>query len=158
MTVQQWLNSDREYRIGVQLYSSLAQCNANLLRLFNRKENPKSKAKLVYELQKNLKKYGDPEPVTIIKKNPVPENNKTSAKKKDSTPEDPNSLTFMDQLPKDLRPVRTEAHITFIKMCELKADLNEVPPANEEEALAIQLKINQCFIILPFTFINNPTT
>ena len=73
MTIQEWLNSDRNYAAGVALYNTHGT-NVNLKRFFTRPETKLTTDKLLYELQQLVQpmvQVPTPKPEDFIKHTPI---------------------------------------------------------------------------------------
>lgn len=139
--LQQWIANGKPYQEGVAIYATTKGFNANLLRLFTKRESLANKAKLQYELSKLYKNTTTPVVVVTATKPEKPTINNTQP----IAPEPTHNKVVMAQLPKPLRPVLEKAHALFIKNCKLKITLNETAPSAEKTAIRIQHQIDRNF-------------
>lgn len=140
-SIKTWLESGCDYNQGVQLYASLPGANANLLRLFKKGYSLANAEKLKYELKKRLASPPAPKGGDEHQGESTYPLKTTLNPKEVPLPEHPRSTPLYHQLPAELRDVLLEAHELFTKNCLLKANLNDLAPEQEDEALAIQKQI-----------------
>nr|WP_297306414.1 hypothetical protein [uncultured Flavobacterium sp.] len=136
--IKQWISNGCDYKAGVEIYKNLKGVNKMLLRQFTLVENPQRKAKLLYELKKQLPVVEEVKPII----QPITEEvtAETSVEK-----ETKRVAPLFHELPNELRPVLLEANNLFKENCLLKVQLNECAVLDEEKALQIIIQIDRNF-------------
>lgn len=141
MTVNEWFNSEQNYKVGVSIYTTLPNAKPNLVRLFLIKESSYNKQKLVYELEKHKSSTAA---VTI--QSDVTSSNEIVHKTHPPINESDSlyRAVRISDFPIELHPVFKQKNLDFYEMCSLKVQLNEIPgeEAFNDEALEIILKID----------------
>lgn len=144
MDIQEWFANKGSYTDGLMLYSTLPNCNSNMLRNLQ-KENSANFLKLKYELKKAsmsglsaiVSKVENiaPEPKKEVKPEPLLEVIiKQSA-----------DVSFQKETmalyPPELHSTYRERISNFYKACELKFQLNAVPARQDDDALKIIIQL-----------------
>lgn len=126
MKVDKWLDDKGDYTVGLQLYKDQKGSNKALWRYFDRGPSKAHETKLRYELSKFRK-------LPVKKNKPAVTFKKPEVKIDDSY--------FLENMPLEVRPLRSRAQIVYIEMRELKLQLNDLAPQMEDAAMAIQMQI-----------------
>lgn len=112
MTVNEWIASGENYKIGLEIYQSLPNHNANFLKVWSRKETPQNLIKLRYELQKQL------QPTLSFSKSEIIEESKPVGLDKYFR------KLRINELPVALHPIYIQQKNDFSIACSLKIQLN----------------------------------
>lgn len=107
MTVNEWIATGCNYKVGLALYAELPNYNKNLLKVWTRKQTTQSEMKLRYELQKHLQPtFKAPTSATI------------------NEPKKQYRKVLINQLPVELHGVYLQQKNDFGLACSLKIQLN----------------------------------
>lgn len=142
MSIEDWFKS-KDYNTGVSIYASLPGCSRSVLVRLKRGNTPKNRATLKYELTKQRKTHIKIDVNPTAKKTPSPRpivNHKED--RIETAVVESNRKITMAMLPyPSLRKRFVEKNNAFYQYCELKYQLNELAPEDEEVALKIILEI-----------------
>ena len=143
MNIEEWFIK-KEYAIGVQLYASLPKSSRHILARLQRSKTPKNVATLKYELNKYRKSVVEITSVPIVKKVVAPAAINLKQQQIQTAVINTNKKVTMSMLPiPSLRKRFVEKNNAFYKYCELKYQLNDLVPEQEEEALELILEIHR---------------
>lgn len=136
MTVKEWLQSDCDYSVGLEIYAKLPTCNRYFLKALQGKNTKQNLVKLKYELKKHLKSK------LVVSSESLKEN----YQKKYKPNEKYYKKVFINQLPVDLHPLYIQQKSDFSLACSLKIQLNNLQVHEREyKALGFILKIDNLF-------------
>jgi hypothetical protein len=143
MNIEEWFIK-KEYAIGVQLYASLPKSSRHILARLQRSKTPKNVATLKYELNKYRKSVVEITSVPILKKVVAPAAINLKQQQIQTAVINTNKKVTMSMLPiPSLRKRFVEKNNAFYQYCELKYQLNELAPEQEDEALELILEIHR---------------
>ncbi len=148
MEIKEWLqDKHKDYETGVKLYAESSAVKTRTLATLQRGKNPRNLAVLIKELRQLSKSRKPAAPVAKkpepIKKAPAV---KTAAHPDKETLIQKSSQSYFQKvkygdLPAELRPRFKRIREVWFEMCDLKFELNAVPPEKEIKALELILKI-----------------
>lgn len=142
-TIQKWLQDPKDYFAGIALYAIMPGCKPVLLANMKKRETAAMREKLKHELKQYVLQNSKTESKAVAPTLKITAVVKVvSAVKPVPTKKNPKESVLYHQLPAELRPALLEAHNLFNEMCLLKAELNDLLPEQESEALELQLQIH----------------
>lgn len=143
MNIEDWFKT-KDYNTGVSLYASLPKSSRHILARLQRGNNPKNRATLKYELNKYRTSSVAITPEPIVKKEVTLTVVNLKQEQIQKAVVSANQKVTMAMLPiPSLRKRFVEKNNAFYQYCELKYQLNELAPEQENEALEIILEIHR---------------
>ncbi|MCT8340505.1 hypothetical protein MG296_10605 [Flavobacteriaceae bacterium TK19130] len=147
MNIQEWFK-DQDYNTGVELYASSPNAKNRILSVLNRGYSSRNMSLLIKELRALKNTKNPPKKTLRTSKKPkhkapvIPQKEAEDNHKKSEAAKLYFKKVKYGELPPKLKVRFRKLKDLFYDLCDLKFELNELPPEKEEEALDIQIKID----------------
>src|SRR5690606_38877031 len=153
--IEKWFENALDYNTGVRIYKSLPSAKMRIIQKLERGKSNHNMAQLIKELRvyKSLFQSNPSRVTPLTPKEPSSLPGGSTDKEvatffeKKQLKENSQKIVFgsirYGDLPPELRIRYQEAAQLFYKLCDLKFALNDLPAASTDEALSIQLQLEE---------------